>query len=71
MTLIRAIVNENLCTGCGACMKVCSQGAITIQTVRVDLVPISGRAMVLKNKITTMEDDMSIVKGMIEKIKVG
>jgi ferredoxin len=62
------MINEDLCIGCGACAKVCSQGAIIMQQREIIQVPTSERVWVLKNKITTLEERLDGIKDIINEI---
>ncbi|MBN1398881.1 MAG: 4Fe-4S binding protein [Bacteroidetes bacterium] len=42
-TSVKAFIDENKCTGCGTCVDVCNQGAITVNRIaKVDLEKCTG-----------------------------
>ncbi len=69
MAFSRPVIDVNLCTGCGSCVRTCPKGAITMQSTENDTFIISDESMDLKWKIESMEEDLRIVKAILGKAK--
>ncbi|MDI6859038.1 MAG: 4Fe-4S binding protein [Methanocellales archaeon] len=69
MISLRAVINENLCIGCGACSQVCPQGAIMMRPRKIRQTPTLERVWTLENKIRTLGERLEGIKDTIEEIK--
>ncbi|MDY6931786.1 MAG: 4Fe-4S binding protein [Halobacteriota archaeon] len=65
----RPVIDYNLCTGCGSCIKICPRGAIEIMNIEKGFNTISRPNTSLKKKIEHIEEDLINVKNIIEKIE--
>ncbi len=69
MISLCAVVNENLCVGCGVCSRVCSQGAITMRPTEVSQTQTSDRLWELENKLGNLKKRLEEIKGTIRHMK--
>lgn|GEM_PF-5301782 len=69
MISLCAVVNENLCVGCEACLRICSQGAIIMRPREINQIHTSDRTWELENRMRTLMKRLEEIKGTIRQIK--
>ena len=69
MISLCAVINENLCVGCGACSRICSQGAIMMRQREVSQTHTSDRLCELENKLRKLKKRLEGIKCTMGQIK--